>query len=250
MSKAIESFKDIVRETGNIPTLKEFMEITGYKRDSYFRAKKDYLENGLDRLIDLPPYNTQTWKPIPEFKDYLISNEAIVYNIRSNKILKPSLNRTGYYFVGLIKDGINYGKLLHQLVAITFIPNPDNKPTVDHINRIRTDNRIENLRWATNEEQGANMTTNVKIIDTITGKRYESLSSFQRQREKIDIKCVENNKVYQDWASLISDLFPDKKYGTVIKGIARAIRRGDNTYCGYTFYKGKHEYKRIEEVAE
>lgn len=248
MSKAIESFKDIIRETGCVPTLEEFMEITGYKRDSYFRAKKDYLENGLSRLIDEPPYNNQIWKSIPEFENYLISNEAVVYNIKSNKILKPSLNRDGYYYVGLSKDGAGYGKFLHQLMGITFIPNPENKPTIDHINRIRTDNRIENLRWATSEEQGANMSTNIKIIDAITGKKYETLNSFQKEKERIDVKCIENNKIYQDWSSLVSDLFPNKKYGTVVRGVTRAIERGDNNYCGYTFYRGKHDYKRIKEA--
>lgn len=48
------------------------------------------------------------------------------------------------------------GSFIHRLVADTFIPNPENKPTVDHINRIRTDNRIENLRWATHREQRDN----------------------------------------------------------------------------------------------
>ena len=146
MSKAIEAFKDIVRETGVIPTLSEFMEKTKYKRDSYYRAKQDYLKNGLEREIDKPPYNEQIWKVVSVCDNYLISNEGIVYNISSNKICHPSINQYGYYYIGLNKNKEYKTYLLHQLIAQAFIPNPENKPTVDHINRIRTDNRIENLR--------------------------------------------------------------------------------------------------------
>lgn len=58
---------------------------------------------------------------------------------------------------GYLKVTINRNQYrVHRLVAETFLPNPDNKPTVDHINRIRDDNRVDNLRWATHREQRDN----------------------------------------------------------------------------------------------
>lgn len=63
-----------------------------------------------------------------------------------------TLNKKGYYVVQ--RDGIQYR--VNRLIAETFIPNPESKPTVDHINRDRSDNRVENLRWATLSEQKNN----------------------------------------------------------------------------------------------
>lgn len=63
---------------------------------------------------------------------------------------------------------------VHRLVADAFIPNPDNKATVDHINRNKIDNRVENLRWATMLEQSINKEYNrvaINILDKSTNKR-------------------------------------------------------------------------------
>jgi hypothetical protein len=62
--------------------------------------------------------------------------------------IKPILNTiNGYYRVSLTKDNKRKKTMLHRLIAEQFIPNPNNYKNVDHINGIKTDNRIENLRW-------------------------------------------------------------------------------------------------------
>ena len=63
---------------------------------------------------------------------------------------KQHINCNGYAFIVLGRRNKKYN--VHRIVAETFIPNPDNKPEVDHINRIRSDNRVENLRWVTRRE--------------------------------------------------------------------------------------------------
>lgn len=77
---------------------------------------------------------------------YKINKNGEVFGVKRNKILKPS-NNLGYKQVGLSKDRKVKFYFIHRLIALHFIPNPHNLKCIDHINRIRYDNRIENLRW-------------------------------------------------------------------------------------------------------
>ncbi len=66
--------------------------------------------------------------------------------------LKSGMNNGGYLHVVLTINKKRYNKYVHRLIAQAFIPNPENKPCVNHINGIKTDNRVENLEWATQLE--------------------------------------------------------------------------------------------------
>ena len=70
--------------------------------------------------------------------------------------MKHTLQKIGYYAISLSMNGKKSCKRIHRLLAEHYIPNPENKPSVDHINRNRKDNRLENLRWATHKEQREN----------------------------------------------------------------------------------------------
>lgn len=91
----------------------------------------------------------------PTVNVYCLSNGCLYFPGALHKhpcVTKGSLNRKGYYVY--TSNGKQYR--VHRLIAEAFIPNTDNKPTVDHINRIRTDNRVSNLRWASLSEQKNN----------------------------------------------------------------------------------------------
>ena len=86
--------------------------------------------------------------------DYLIYSSGLVWSKKRNKYLKGYKNHKGYHKVDI---GSKKSILVHRLVAEHYIPNPHNLPQVDHINRIRTDNDISNLRWASRLDNANNL---------------------------------------------------------------------------------------------
>ena len=110
----------------------------------------------------------EIWKPIKGYEGlYEISNLGRVKSLNykgtgKEKILKNTENSKGYLMVCLTKNGKQKLFKIHRLVAEAFIPNPENKPCIDHINTIKNDNRVENLRWVTNEENNNNPLTKKK----------------------------------------------------------------------------------------
>lgn len=91
------------------------------------------------------------WKQIKEYPDYEISDEGEILSFRKNKngmIIKGSI-AYGYPVVVLTNQNGSKTFRIHRLVAITFIPNPNNHPQVNHHNDIKTDNYIDNLYWGT-----------------------------------------------------------------------------------------------------
>jgi hypothetical protein len=93
----------------------------------------------------------EKWKVIEITPNYSISNLGRIKNNKTNRILKPKKVR-GYEYVCLRKDNKNLCKQVHRLVAKAFIPNPENKPCVNHKDYNRGNNCINNLEWVSNSE--------------------------------------------------------------------------------------------------
>ena len=89
---------------------------------------------------------------INNYEDYLIYKDGRVYSKKRNIFIKLNKNIKGYLRGKLCKDGKHKPFLIHRLVAIHYIDNPENKPFVDHIDGIKSNNNIDNLRWTTNIE--------------------------------------------------------------------------------------------------
>jgi hypothetical protein len=99
----------------------------------------------------------EKYLPIKGFVNYEISNFGNVRNIKFGRILKPQITKRGkYYQVTLSQNNKGHVIKIHRTVAITFIENPNNYPEVDHRDRNRLNNNIENLRWVTQETNREN----------------------------------------------------------------------------------------------
>lgn len=92
--------------------------------------------------------------PITNYEDcYAISEDGSVTRLDTGRILKPCLNKqNGYLYVSLWKDNVGKSFTVHRLVALAYLPNPDNKPEVNHISSNRADPRKVNLEWSTRSE--------------------------------------------------------------------------------------------------
>lgn len=125
-------------------------------------------------------YPGEIWKDIPGYKGlYQISNFGRVKSFpkyrtryyRTERVLKQrNCEQNQYFEVILYKDRVGKSFKVHRLIAEAFIPNPENKPCIDHINTIRTDNRIENLRWVTLKENANNPITVSRFKELSAGK--------------------------------------------------------------------------------
>lgn len=110
-------------------------------------------------------------KQIANFPEYTIDEYGRVFSKRRNQYLNPIITKSGYAQVNLSVKGVRKAIHIHRLVTEAFIDNPLSLPEIDHINTIKSDNRVENLKWCTRQENENNPLTRQHLSENHPRKR-------------------------------------------------------------------------------
>jgi hypothetical protein len=127
-----------------------------------------------------------------EFYKYEVGDDGSVWSLDYNhsgqrRIMKQYYDRDGYRYVFLVINGKRFKRLVHRMVANVFIPNPENKPQVNHIDGVRDNNRVENLEWCTAKENSIHGWNNGRVAsDVQKNKAREMFTGSKNPKSKLN----------------------------------------------------------------
>lgn len=175
----------------------------------------------------------EEWKVISENINFEVSNKGRVRNLHSKDIIKERFIK-GYVQITLHKP--TYTFLAHRLVAKAFIPNNENKITIDHLDKNRSNNNVENLRWATQKEQCENRNY-TKGKDKLLTKKIWRVNLINNEK----IELYDNIYVAIEW--IIDNKLSSGKYACIKLHLLYLLRNSNKVCYGY-----KWEYVKIENL--
>jgi len=143
----------------------------------------------------------EIWKDISGYEGiYQISNLGNVKSISyqgfiREHLMKPKSHHTGYKTVMLCKEGVQKNKSVHTLVAYAFIPNPQNKPYVNHIDGDKANNCVSNLEWVTAKENtGHAIKNNLRLDSNMRGRKGNN-----SPLKKSVLQCDSSGNIIRKW---------------------------------------------------
>lgn len=114
-------------------------------------------------------------------REYILYSTGEIFDVEVGVFRKAHKNSRGYMDYTFSGDGIQSIITVHRLIAEAFIPNPKNKPCIDHINTVKDDNRIENLRWCTQQENMNNPIT----YERVNNAKKKSIAGFDKNGNEV-----------------------------------------------------------------
>lgn len=161
----------------------------------------------------------ESWKKINDFENYSVSTDGEIRNDTTGRILKKHHDKHGYELVRLSKNGRLKTFRVHRLVAVAFLPNTYNLPCVDHINTVRDDNRVENLRWCTQKENCNNKLSKEKYSNSMKGENNHNYGRTGKNNAKSKkVICITTGEIYE------STLEAERKTGVNHSSISSCCR--------------------------
>ena len=162
--------------------------------------------------------NIEIWENVKDYEEfYQVSNLGNVKSLARDiyyqngtihhlkeKILAPALNNKGYQYVNLYKNGKMKNMLVHRLVAMAFIPNPENKSQINHKNEVKTNNVVENLEWCSAQE---NINFGTRTARAVQNHKYPKFGNHPRAKA---VFCEELNKKFDCITSAQEELGIDQ----------------------------------------
>ena len=172
-------------------------------------------------------------KEYPLNSNYLVSENGDIYSKRYHKKLTPKLNWDGYYRIQIWKNNKNNMISWHRVIAETFVDNPENKPFVNHINGIKTDNRACNLEWCTQQENIIHAFKTGLAKGQINGKLSKPVIQFDL-----------NGNIIKEWPSQIE---VERQLGINHSRISYACKTGGRTgQFKWRYGKTSNDYPEME----
>ena len=141
---------------------------------------------------------------------YWINEEGQITNKETGKTIKWLISRHGYYYCHLWTNNRSRYIRMHRLLALAFIPNPNNYPLVRHLNDIKTDNRLENLVWGTMSENMKDSIKNGKYNQEASEKARNIGRKISGTKCSKKVLCIETNTIFNstkeagDWLGVNS----------------------------------------------